>query len=68
VLTGISGPKRDEVRGDRRKLHSGEVHSLHCSPNVVTTIRSIRMRWAEHGDRMCYVRNAYNIMVEIPER
>jgi hypothetical protein len=27
VLRGIFGPKRDEVTGERRKLHSGELHN-----------------------------------------
>jgi hypothetical protein len=28
VLRRISGPMRDEVTGDWRKLHNGEVHNL----------------------------------------
>jgi hypothetical protein len=28
VLRGIFGPKRDEVTGQWRKLHSGELHKL----------------------------------------
>jgi hypothetical protein len=28
VLRGIFGPKRDEVTGEWRKLHSGELHNL----------------------------------------
>jgi hypothetical protein len=28
VLRGIFGPKRDEVTGERRKLHSEELHNL----------------------------------------
>jgi hypothetical protein len=33
VLWRIFGPKRDEVTGDRRKLHSEELHILYSSPN-----------------------------------
>jgi hypothetical protein len=29
VLRRIFGPKRDEVTGDWRKLHSEELHNLH---------------------------------------
>jgi hypothetical protein len=29
VLRGIFGPKRDEVTGEWRKLHSGELHNLY---------------------------------------
>jgi hypothetical protein len=28
VLRGIFGPERDEVTGEWRKLHSGELHNL----------------------------------------
>jgi GH43 family beta-xylosidase len=34
VLKKISGPKRDEVTADWRKLHSGELHDLFFSPNI----------------------------------
>jgi hypothetical protein len=29
VLRGIFGPKRDEVTGEWRKLHSGELHNMY---------------------------------------
>jgi hypothetical protein len=32
MLRGIFGPKRDEVVGGCRKLHSEEFHNLHSSP------------------------------------
>jgi hypothetical protein len=44
----IFGPKRDEVMADWRKLHSEELHNLYSSPNIIRTIKSRRMRWAEH--------------------
>jgi hypothetical protein len=28
VLRGLFGPKRDEVTGEWRKLHNGELHNL----------------------------------------
>jgi hypothetical protein len=33
VLRGIFGPKRDEVMGEQRKLHRGELHNLY-SPDI----------------------------------
>jgi hypothetical protein len=36
VLTGIFEPKRDEVTEDWRKLHNEELHTLYCSPNVMS--------------------------------
>jgi hypothetical protein len=35
VLRGIFGPKRDEVTGERRKLHSGKLHNLYSSPDII---------------------------------
>ena len=46
VLRRIFGPKRDEVTGEWRKIHNGELNDLYCSPNIVWVIKSRRMRWA----------------------
>jgi hypothetical protein len=48
VLRRIFGPKRDEVVGDRRKLHNEELHNLYPSPNIIRMIKSRRMRLAGH--------------------
>jgi hypothetical protein len=34
VLRRIFGTKRDEVTGEWRKLHSGELHNLYSFPNI----------------------------------
>jgi hypothetical protein len=39
VLRRIFGPKRDEVTGDRWKLHNEELHNLYFSPNVIRMIK-----------------------------
>jgi hypothetical protein len=44
VLRRIFGPKRDEVTGEWRKLHRGELHNLYSSPDVIRQIESRRMR------------------------
>jgi hypothetical protein len=50
--TLFSGPKRDAVTGERRELHSEELHILYSSPNIIRQIKSRRMRWAGHVARM----------------
>jgi hypothetical protein len=40
VLREIFGPRRDEVIGERRKVHSEKHNDLHCSPNIVRVIKS----------------------------
>jgi hypothetical protein len=49
--------KRDDVTGERRKLHNEELHILYSSPNIITQIKSRRMRWAGHVARMGEERN-----------
>jgi hypothetical protein len=55
VLGRKFGAKRDEVRGEWRKLHNEELNDLYFSPNIVRVIKSRRMRLAGHvagmGDR-----------------
>jgi hypothetical protein len=45
VLRIIFGPKRDEVTGGWRKLHSEELHNFYSSPSIITIIKSRRMKW-----------------------
>jgi len=44
VLRRIFGAKRDEVRGEWRKLHNEELNDLYCSPNIVRVINSRKKR------------------------
>jgi hypothetical protein len=52
VLRRIFGPKRDEVIWEWRKLHNGQLNDLYASPNIVQMIKSRRIRWAGHVERM----------------
>jgi hypothetical protein len=52
VLRRLFGSKRDEVTGDWRKLHNGELHNLYSSPNIIRMITSRKIRWAGHVARM----------------
>jgi hypothetical protein len=63
VLRRIFGPKRDEVTGEWRKLHIGELRNLYSSPDIIRQIKSRRMRWAEHVARMGEGRNLYRVLV-----
>ena len=55
-MVRIFGPKRDEVTGEWRKLHNGELNVLYCSPNIVRVVKSRRMRWVGHVACMGEVR------------
>ena len=63
VLRRIFGPRRDEVKGDWRRLHNEELNDLHSSPNIVWMIKSRRMRWAGHVARMGEERGVYGVLV-----
>jgi hypothetical protein len=67
VLRGMFGPKGDEVTGEWRKLHSGELHNLYSSRDIIRPIKSRRMRWAGHVARMGEGRNVYRVLVGKPE-
>jgi hypothetical protein len=67
VLRRIFGPKRGEVAGEWGKLHSGELHNLFSSPDIIKQIKSRRMGWAGHVARMGEGRNMYRFLVGKPE-
>jgi hypothetical protein len=67
VLRRIFGPKRDDIMGEWRKLHSGELHNLYSSPDIIRQIKSRRMRWAGNVARMGEGRNVYRVLVGNPE-
>jgi hypothetical protein len=67
VLRRIFGPKRDEVMGEWRKLHSEELHNLYSSPDIIRQVKSRRMRWAGHVARMGEERIVYKVLVGKPE-
>jgi len=67
VLRRIFGLERDEVTGEWRKLHNGELNDLYSSPNIVRLIKSRRMRWARHVACIGESRDVHRGLVEKPE-
>jgi hypothetical protein len=67
VLRRIFGSKRDEVAGEWRKMHNGELHNLYSSPDIIRPIKSRRMRWAGHVASMGDGRNVYRVLMVKPE-
>jgi len=67
VLRRIFGPKRDEVPGEWRKLHSEELSDLYWSPNIIQLIKSRRMSWEWHVAHMGERRGVYSVLVGKPE-
>jgi hypothetical protein len=67
VLRRIFGPKRDEVTGEWRKFHSGELYNLYSPPGIIRQNKSRRMRWAGRVAHMGEGRNVYRLLVGKPE-
>jgi hypothetical protein len=67
VLRRVFGPKRDEVTGEWRKLHNGELNDLYSLPNIVWEVKSRTMRWAGHVARMGEERGVHRVLVGKPE-
>jgi hypothetical protein len=68
VLMRKFGPKMDEVMGEWRKLLNGELHNMCSSPDIITQIKSRRIRWVGHVAHMGKGRNVYRISVGKPKR
>jgi hypothetical protein len=67
VLRRVFGPKREEVTGEWRKLHNGELSDLYSLPNTVRVVKSRRMRWAGHVARMGEGRGVHRVLVGKPK-
>jgi len=67
VLRRIFGPRRDEIKGEWRRLHKEELNDLHPSPNIMRVIKSRRMRWAGHVARMGEEKGVYRVLLGKPE-
>ena len=63
VLRRVFGPKRDEVRGEWRKLHNEELRDPYSLPNIVRVVKSRRMGWAGNVARMGEERVVYRVLV-----
>jgi hypothetical protein len=63
VLRTIFGPKRDDVMGEWRKLHSKELYNLNSSPNIIRQIKSRQMRQAGHVASMGEERKFQEVLV-----
>ena len=61
------GSKRDEGKGEWRKLHNEELNDLYSSPDIVRTIKSRRMRWVGHIACMGERRGLYRFLMGKPE-
>jgi hypothetical protein len=55
------------VEGGWRRLYNEELHNLYASANMIRVIKSRTMRWVGLLARIGDLKNAYKILVVIPE-
>jgi len=61
VLRKILGHKRNEVKGDWRRLRNEQLYDPNSSPNIIRVIKSRRTRWAGRVARMGERRAPYGV-------
>jgi len=61
------GPKREEVKGEWRRLDNGALHDLYSSPYAIRVIKTRRMREARHVACVGNGSSAYGALVGNPE-
>jgi hypothetical protein len=61
VLRKTSGPKRNEVTEDWRKVNNEDFHDLYSSPNVSRVIKPMGMRYMGQVARTRDKRNACRV-------
>jgi hypothetical protein len=67
VLRRIFGTKRDEVRGEWRRIYNKQLIVLYFSPNIIRVIKARILRWSGHVACVGGRRDAYKILVGKPE-
>jgi hypothetical protein len=67
VLRRIFGPKRNEVTGECRRLHNKDLYALYSSPNIISGIKSRKIRCVVHVAQMEKNTGAQRVLVGKPE-
>jgi hypothetical protein len=62
-LGKIFGSKRDEVKGEWRRLHNKELYNLYSSTNIIWVISSRKTRWGGQVARMGNRRGFYRVLM-----
>jgi hypothetical protein len=63
LLRKIFRPRLNEVTGEWRKLHNGELHNLYWSPDNIRHMKSRRLWWAGHVASMGEGKILYRVLV-----
>jgi len=61
------GPKRDEVRGEWRKICNEELNDVYSSTDIIRVIKSQLIRWAWYVACMRERKGVYRVLLGTPE-
>jgi hypothetical protein len=64
MLRRILGPKRYEVTVGFRTLHNEELRNLYFLTSIVRMVKSRRMRWAGHVERIGRAESSGSVRVK----
>jgi len=67
LLRKIFGSKKEEVRGELRRLRKEVLCDQHTLPNISQVMKSRKMRWTRHLEYMGDREGAYCVLVGRPE-
>jgi hypothetical protein len=67
LLRRIFGPKRNDVKGGWRKLHTDEIPNLCSYPSIIRMMKARKMKLAGYVVHITEMKNACKILVEIRE-
>jgi hypothetical protein len=67
MLRRVFGPKKDEVKKKKKKLHNEELSDLYSLLNIVRVVKYRRMRWTGHVAHMGERRGVHRVLVGKPE-
>jgi cytochrome c2 len=67
ILKKYSNQRGMKKQREWRKWHNEKLHKFYASPNIISQIKSSRMRWAGHVARMGEERIVCKVLVGKPE-
>ena len=67
VLSGIFGPKRDEVCGEWRKLNIEKLNDFYITIYIFRLMKSRKIYWDGHEERTEKGKMAYILLVGKPK-
>jgi hypothetical protein len=63
VLGRIFGPKKNEIKGELKRLDNAELYAMYSSSNNFPVFKTRRMRWVGYEERIRTSKGVYRVLV-----